>query len=99
MEHHQEDNDRDKIDVKIKTPAGHSAEFDINTDWTVDEVIKKAEEHFVDLGQLQAGDYNLVLINQDGTTVQLAGSAKVEESGIKHDAELALVLAVPQVDG
>lgn len=96
---HEEGHNIEEIDVKIKTPAGHQAEFSINTDWTIDKVIKKAEHHFIEKGQLQPGEYNLVLVNADGTTKELVGSSKVEDYNIPDEAELDLVVAGPQVDG
>ena len=90
---------RKEITVTIKTPAGHKAQFTINSNWTIDKVIKDAVEYFVKHNQLQPGNYNLLLDNADSTTTELVGSSQVKDYKIADEATLELVVAGPQVDG
>lgn len=88
-----------RIVVTGKTPAGFSDQFEINTAWSVDRVIEVMVARFVAKGQLQAGDYNLVLVHPDGTTAALIGSHRIGDYEIDDGDELDLVVAEPQKDG
>jgi hypothetical protein len=103
LEAHDVDNDRDReagpIRVTGKTPAGFSNPFEIEPVWTINKVIDDMVTRFEAEGKLEKGDYNLVLVQPDGTSTQLIGSQKVSDYDIDNGAELDLIVGEPQKDG
>ncbi len=93
------DRETGSITVTGKTPAGFPNQFDIQPVWTINKVIEDMVKRFEAEGKLEKGDYNLVLVQPDGTTTQLVGSQKVSEYKIDNGDELDLIVGEPQKDG
>jgi len=99
MEAQKTDDSGIDVEPTIKTPAGHHHKIEISLAWTIDQAIKVAADYFIDKGQLQAGDYNMVLVNPDGSTTELVGTSRVQDYTVTDQSELDLIVAIPQVDG
>jgi hypothetical protein len=90
---------RDKrVDVTVRTPAGHSAPFTFKANERADKVVRVAVDHFVTQGQLAAGDYSLAVV-RDGDAVDLADAGRLDDYAIVDGDVLVLISKAPQVDG
>lgn len=87
------------VSVTGKTPAGFSESFTLEAQWTIQKVVEVLEKKFTAEGKLAAGDYDLVIVEEDGKTVPLAAAQKVSDYPIDEGEVLALVAAGPQKDG
>ncbi len=87
-----------KLEVTVRTPAGHPHEFTFNDHERVEKATNDAVDHFVSTGELAAGDYGLALI-REGRTIELAPGARLDDLDIVDGDVLALYNKRPQVDG
>jgi hypothetical protein len=84
--------------VTVKTPAGFAARFRVHPHERVETLTRHAIKHFMDRGELGAGEYILEKV-EGAATVPLTSSATLVDSGVGPDAVCVLVVASPQVDG
>lgn len=87
-----------KLEVTVRTPAGHPHKFTFNDHERVEKATNEAVEHFVRTGELAVGEYGLALI-RDGRTIELASGARLDDFDIVDGDVLALYNKRPQVDG
>ena len=87
-----------RVDVTVRTPAGHSAPFTFKANERADKVVRVAVDQFVSQGQLAAGDCSLAVV-RDGDAVDLADAGRLDDYGIVDSDVLVLISKAPQVDG
>lgn len=66
---------------------------------TVEEVTRKAVQHFVKDHVMEAGEYDLVLVVDSVAGEPLHPASRLEDVDIDNGAVLALMTHKPQVDG
>lgn len=86
------------VNVTVKTPAGHAHAFSFKDDVRVSKVIREATDYFVEVGQLEVGEYGVAVI-RDGQSIELAPGARLDDYDIADGETLALYPLKPQVDG
>lgn len=88
-----------KLTLSIRATNGADWETDhFGGNQKVDVVRKAAERHFIEAGQMSAGDYVLALA-AGGTTTDLPDAAKLSDVGAVSGSVLVLKARGPQVDG
>ena len=88
------------IDLVIRATNGSPWATDkFKGDDTVEEVVRKALQHFVREGAMTDGAYDLVLVVDGAAGDPLHPGDRLEDLGIGDGAILALQPHEPQVDG
>ncbi|BEP15931.1 hypothetical protein acdb102_42420 [Acidothermaceae bacterium B102] len=86
------------IKITVRTLAGHHDKVTVKPDALVSTVTDHEVTHFVDKGQLTAGDYALTLPRRSGDA-ELDPTATLTSAGVVEDDVLVLVSRKPQSDG
>ncbi len=86
------------IQVTIRTPAGHEAQFEVRLRERVDKVARDATRYFVERGLLADDQYSLALVS-DNVARPLEDAARLEDYAVTEGSVLALVNKQPQIDG
>lgn len=88
-----------KVTLTIRATNGAVWETDdFGLNQRVDHVRKTAIKHFIDAGEMSAGDYLIALVT-GGNLTDLADAEKLDDVGVIEGSILALVPRGPQVDG
>jgi hypothetical protein len=88
-----------KLHLSIRATNGASWDTDqFGSNQRVDHVRRAAERHFIEAGEMAAGDYVLALVS-DGTTHDLVDAEKLEDAAVTDGSVLVLKVRGPQVDG
>lgn len=86
------------MEITVRTPAGASSTFPLESEDTADQLADRAVQHFMVQAQLEPGSFRLALLR--GTRiVDLAVEARVTEAGVADGDVLHLITCEPQVDG
>lgn len=85
------------LTIRATNGATWTAEFKTND--KVIKVAREAEEHFVEAGDMAAGDYLLAIVEDNGQPRVLNEASKLEDEQVPDNATLVLVSRNPQVDG
>lgn len=90
-------NDDHPIKITVRTLAGHSDQVTVKPSTLVSAVTNDEVKHFVNKGELTAGDYSLTLPR--ATNAELDPTATVGSVGVVEGDTLVLVSRKPQSDG
>lgn len=85
--------------VTVRTVAGFRHRFRVRPDTRVATVMARAVDFFADRGELARGNYMLVEDTADASVRDLVDSATLQDSGVRANAQLALMSTDPMVDG
>ena len=95
---HDNSNDDHPIKITFRTLAGHDDKATVKPSVLVSTVTDAEVKHFVDKGQLTAGEYALTLPRRSGEA-GLDPTATLAGAGVVDGDVLVLVSRKPQSDG
>ena len=90
-------NDDHPFKITVRTLAGHSDQIAVKANTLVSAVTNNEVKHFVNKGELTAGDYSLTLPR--ATDAELDPTATLGSVGVIEGDTLVLVNRKPQSDG